>query len=181
MRKIVATEFITLDGVIAEPHKWSFPYWNDEISKFKHEELFASDAHLLGKVTYQEFAAAWPSRKDDTGFADAMNHYPKYVVSTTLEKAEWNNSTILKTNVAEEIRKLKEQTGKNILVAGSVTLVHTLMAQNLIDKYHLLVYPIVQGSGKRLFKDESKTKLKLVDSKTTSTGVVMLTYQPDTN
>jgi dihydrofolate reductase len=178
MRKIVVAEFLSLDGVMEEP-AWTFPYWNDEIAKFKYDELFASDAHLLGRVTYQGFAAAWPSRTDEAGFADRMNGLPKYVVSTTLEKAEWNNSTIIKENVADEISKLKQQSGQDILVAGSATLVNTLMEHNLIDEYHLLVYPVVLGSGKRLFKDGSKTNLKLVETKSFSSGVVALIYHPD--
>ena len=103
MRKIVVAEFVTLDGVLEDPQNWSFPYWNDEIGKFKHDELFASDAQLLGRVTYEGFAAAWPSRTDEEGYADRLNSLPKYVVSTTLETAEWNNSHLVKENVAEEI------------------------------------------------------------------------------
>ena len=180
MRKVIVTEFITLDGVVEAPEKWSFPFWNDEIAKFKHDELFASDALLLGRVTYQGFAAAWPSRTDETGFADRMNSLPKFVVSTTLDKVEWNNSRLIKENVAEEVSKLKQQPGQNLLIYGSGALVHTLMQHNLIDEYWLLVYPVVLGSGKRLFKDGSNTTLKLVETKTFSSGVVLLCYQPET-
>ena len=178
MRKIVVAEFLSLDGVMEEP-AWTFPYWNDEIAKFKYDELFASDAHLLGRVTYQGFAAAWPSRTDEQGFADRMNYLPKYVVSTTLEKVEWNNSHLIEQNVAEEISKLKQQPGQDILVAGSATLVNTLIAHDLVDEYHLLIYPIVVGGGKRLFKDRSKTTLNLVETKAFSTGIVAHIYQPD--
>ena len=178
MRNIIVTEFITLDGVTEAPEKWSFPFWNDEISKFKHDELFASDALLLGRVTYQGFAAAWPSRTDKQGYADRINSLPKYVVSTTLEKPEWNNSTLIKANVAEEIAKLKQQPGQDIVIHGSNTLVRALMPHNLIDEYRLLVYPIVLGSGKRLFQDGSNATLKLVETKPFSSGVVALTYQP---
>jgi len=171
--------FLTLDGVMEDPQKWSFPYWNDEIAKFKKDELFATDAHLLGRVTYEVFAAAWPSRTDEAGFADRMNGLPKYVVSTTLEKAEWNNSTIIKENIAEEVSKLKRQPGQDILVAGSATLAQTLMRHDLTDEYRLLVYPIVLGSGKRLFKDGSKAGLKLVETKAFSSGVVLLRYRPE--
>jgi dihydrofolate reductase len=177
MRRVVVTEFITLDGIMEDPHKWSFPYWNDEIDQFKHDELFASDAQLLGRVTYQGFAEAWPSRTGD--FADRLNSLPKYVVSTTLERAEWNNSHLIKANVAEQVAKLKQQPGQDILVHGSRTLVQTLMQHDLVDEYHLLVYPLVLGSGKRLFRDDSAATLKLAESKAFSSGVVLLRYQPD--
>jgi dihydrofolate reductase len=178
MRNIVVAEFLSLDGIMEEP-AWTFPYWNDEIAKFKYDELFAGDAHLLGRVTYQGFAAAWPSRTDEQGFADRMNSLPKYVVSTTLERVEWNNSHLIKNNVAEEISRLKQQSGQDILVAGSATLVNTLIEHDLVDEYHLLIYPIVIGSGKRLFKDGTKTALKLVETKAFSSGVVAHIYQPD--
>jgi dihydrofolate reductase len=178
MSKVVVTEFITLDGVVGEPQNWSFPFWTDEIGKFKFDELFAAGAQLLGRVTYQGFAAAWPSRTDEQGFADRMNSIPKYVVSTTLDKAEWNNSHLIKKNAAEEIARLKQQPGQGILVAGSVTLVQTLIQHNLVDEYHLLVYPLVLGSGKRLFQDGSKANLKLVETRSFGSGVVALSYQP---
>ena len=174
--KLVVTQFVSLDGIIDEPQNWSFPYWNDEIAKFKNDELFASDAQLLGRVTYEGFAAAWPSRDGD--FADKMNRMPKYVVSTTLDKAEWENSHVIKTNVPEAIAKLKQQDGKELTVHGSRTLVQTLIQHNLVDEYHLLVYPLVLGNGKRVFEQGSDTKLKLVESKTYDTGVVLLRYQP---
>jgi dihydrofolate reductase len=178
MRKIVVAEFLSLDGVMEEP-AWTTPYWNDEIARFKYDELFASDAHLLGRVTYQGFAAAWPSRKDEQGFADRMNNLPKYVVSTTLDKVEWNNSHLIKENVAEAVSLLKQQPGKDILVAGSATLVRTLIEHDLVDEYHLLVYPVVIGSGKRLFQEGIKATLKLVDTKAFRSGVVAHIYQPD--
>jgi len=177
--KIVVTEFLTLDGVMEAPNEWSFPYWGDDIAKVKLDELFAADAHLLGRVTYEGFAAAWPSMTDEAGFADRMNGLPKYVVSTTLEKAEWNNSHIIKTNVAEEVSKLKQQPGGDVLVAGSATLIDALLRDDLVDEYRLLVYPIVVGKGKRLFKDGSDTKLKLVETRLFASGVVLLRYQPD--
>src|SRR5438552_10078288 len=179
MRKVVVAEFLSLDGVMEAPEKWSFQFWNDEIAKFKRDELFASDAHLLGRVTYQIFAGAWPSRTDEEGFADRMNSLPKYVVSITLKKAEWKNSHLIRENVAEEVSNLKQQPGQDILVAGSATLVQTLIQHDLIDEYHLLVFPLVLGSGKRLFKDEAKATLKLIEAKTFSSGVVLLSYRPD--
>jgi dihydrofolate reductase len=176
MRKIVVTEFVSLDGVFEEP-AWTAPYWNDDIANFKAEESFASDALLLGRVTYQAFAAAWPGRTDDEG-ADQMNNLPKFVVSSTLNTVEWNNSRLLKGNIAEEIARLKQQVGKNILVYGSGKLVHFLLQHDLIDELRLLVYPLVLGSGKRLFPDGSSTKLKLMDTKGFSSGVVGIVYQP---
>ena len=176
MRKIIASEYVSLDGVMEEP-AWTAPYWNDEIAMFKFDELFASDALLLGRVTYQGFAKAWPSMTDEQGFADRMNSLPKYVASTTLDKAEWNAS-LIKTNIAEEITKLKQQPGQDLLIYGSGALVQTLIQHNLIDEYRLLVYPIVLGSGKRLFKDGITTTLKLVETTPFSSGVVALTYQP---
>jgi dihydrofolate reductase len=179
MSKVVVTMFLSLDGVLDEPQNWSFPYWNDEIAKFKTDELFATAAHLLGRVTYEGFAAAWPSRSDEAGFADRMNSLPKHVVSTTLEKAEWHNSTIIKEDVVDEISQLKQQYDQDILVAGSATLVQTLMEHDLVDEYRLLVYPIVLGKGKRLFQEGSGANLKLVESQEFDTGVVLLRYQPD--
>ena len=179
MRKLVVTEFLSLDGVMEAPEKWTFQFWNDDLAKFKLDELFASDAHLLGRVTYQIFAGAWPSRSDEEGFADRMNSLPKYVVSTSLKKAEWKNAHLIRENVAEEVSKLKQQPGRNILVAGSATLVQTLIQHDLIDEYHFLVFPIVLGGGKRLFIDESKATLKLVETKAFNLGVVLLSYKPD--
>lgn len=178
MRKVIVTEFMSLDGVIQDPQNWSFPYWTEEIGNFKHAELFASDAQLLGRVTYEGFAAAWPERTDEAGFADRINSLPKYVVTTTLKKAEWNNSHIIKDNVADAIAKLKQQDGQDILVHGSPTLLKTLVKHDLVDQYNLLVYPIVLGEGLRLFDEGTKTKLKLVETKTYSSGVVGLIYHP---
>lgn len=187
MRKVIVSEFVSLDGVMEGPGRddpfelagWTMPYGNQEIGKLKFDELFASDALLLGRVTYQGFAAAWPSMKDEAGFADRMNSLPKYVVSTTLKKVEWNNSRLIKGNIAEQVSKLKQQPGQDILIGGSGKLVHTLIQHDLIDEYRLLVYPVVLGSGKRLFKDGSNATLKLVETKTFSSGVVLLRYQPN--
>ena len=186
MRKVVVSEFVSLDGVMEDPGGaekfehggWTMPYWSDEIGKVKFDELFASDALLLGRVTYQGFAKAWPSMKDEAGFADRMNSIPKYVVSTTLEEVEWNNSRLIKGNVVEEIFRLKQQPGQNILIGGSAKLVQALMQHGLIDEYWLLVYPVVLGSGKRLFQEVSKTTLKLVETRAFSSGVALLHYQP---
>jgi dihydrofolate reductase len=177
MRKIIVTEFLTLDGVMEAPNEWSFPYWNDEIGTFKLNELFASDALLLGRVTYEGFAAAWPTQSDEAGFADRMNGVAKYVVSTSLKDATWNNSTVIAENVAEEVRALKQQPGQDILIAGSATLIGTLMRDHLIDEFQLLVYPVVLGKGKRLFLGGIDATLALIETKPYESGVVLLRYR----
>src|SRR4051794_3218641 len=179
MRKVVAGLFISLDGVVESPEKWHFPYFNDEMGEDVGSQMAASDVMLLGRVTYQEFAAFWPSASADDPMGARMNNTPKYVVSTTLDKAEWKNSTLINGNVAEEITELKQQPGKDIDVTGSATLVRWLLQNDLLDELQLLVHPVVVGGGKRLFTDGGTLKkLKLVDSKTFSTGVLSLTYQP---
>ncbi len=146
--------------------------------KFKVEELFASDAMLLGRVTYEGFAAAWPSMSDEQGFADRMNGLPKYVVSTTLDRDEWNNSTLIKENVAE-VSARNQQPGQDILLADSADLLHTLMQHDLVDEHRFMLQPIVPGSGKRLFRDGIHTMvLKLEGTEAFRSGVVVLTYRP---
>ena len=177
VRNVVVTEFMSLDGVVEEP-AWTFPYWNDEIAKFKGEESAASDALLLGRVTYQGFAAAWPQSEDEG--ADYFNNVRKYVVSKTLEEPlEWNNSMLIKDDIVEEITNLKQQDGKDITVHGSATLVQTLMQHDLVDRYRLLVYPLVLGKGKRLFEEGIPATLKLLESQSFSSGVVALVYEAD--
>jgi dihydrofolate reductase len=188
MRRLVAAEYVTIDGVMQDPGGvgeierggWSSPYWNDELAKYQTDQLFASDALLLGRKTFTGFAAAWPGAEETEGeFAVRMNNLPKFVVSQSLkEPLEWNG-TLLKGNIAEEIRKLKQEPGQDILIYGSGKLVNSLMAHNVIDVYRLMVHPVVLGAGKSLFEDGATiTSLKLIDSKTTDTGVVMLTYEP---
>ena len=187
MRKILVSEFVSLDDVMEDP-SWTFQFGSEEQEKFKFDELAASDALLLGRVTYEGFAAAWPNMMEQFGgprraelgeYADMMNGYPKYVVSTTLEEAGWNNSTLIRGIVAEEVSRLKQQPGKDILVFGSADLVNTLMRHGLIDEYRIMVFPIVVGRGKRLFEDGlEKTVLRLVDTTTFDSGVVVLTYRP---
>jgi dihydrofolate reductase len=177
MRTLFVTEFVSLDGVMEEP-RWTFKYWNDEISEFKGEESAASDALLLGRVTYQGFAAAWPQSEDEG--ADYFNNVRKYVVSETLEDPlEWNNSTLIKDNIVEQISDLKQQDGNDIAVHGSATLAQTLMQHDLVDRYRLLVYPVVLGQGKRLFKDGITATLRLLESRSFSSGVVALVYEPE--
>lgn len=189
MRKIVVTEFVTLDGVMEDPGGaekskhggWAFQFnRGPEGDKFKFDELLASDALLLGRVTYQGFAAAWPSIKDESGFADRMNGISKYVVSTTLQQAGWNNSHLIKSQVVEQVSKLKTMPGQDILVAGSGQLVRTLMQHDLVDEYRLMVYPVILGGGKRLFQDGSDPRaLRLVEAKPVGSGILTLVYQPE--
>jgi dihydrofolate reductase len=186
MRKVIVTEFLTLDGVMEDPGGaekferggWAFKFdRGPEGDKFKYDEIMASDALLLGRITYEEFAAAWPSRTGE--FADKMNNMPKYVVSTTLAGAGWNNSTLIKNNVVQEVSKLKAMPGQDILVAGSASLVHTLMQNNLVDVFRLMVFPIILGKGKRLFNDGSDMNaLELVEAKPVGIGVLTLIYYP---
>ena len=182
MRKVVASEFVSLDGVVESPDKWHFPYFNDEMAEAIGAAMAASDAMLMGRVTYEEFAAFWPSQssEDDQETTDYMNNTLKFVVSKSLEEPlEWNNSALIKGDVAEEITRLKQQPGKDISITGSPTLVRSLLEEDLLDELRLMVHPIVVGSGKRLFEDRSDQKaLELVDSKTFNTGVLYLTYRP---
>jgi dihydrofolate reductase len=188
VRKVVVSEFVSVDGVVEDPG-WTFQFGSEEQEKLKFAELAASDALLLGRVTYEGFAAAWPNMMDQyegprreelKEYADMMNGYPKYVVSTTLEEPlGWNNSTLIRRNVAEEVSELKRQLGKDILVFGSADLVNELVRHDLIDELRLMVFPMVVGSGKRLFEDGLKEAvLRLVDTSTFGSGVVVLTYRP---
>ena len=186
MGRIVVTEFVSLDGVMEAPgggedfkHAgWTFEInRGDEGEKFKVDETLASDALLLGRGTYEGFAAAWPSREGE--FADKFNTMPKYVVSSTLEKPAWNNSTVLKGDLAEEVEKLKQQHERDIVVHGSATLVQSLVEQDLVDELRLMVFPVVLGTGKRLFGETSDKKpLRLTDTKIVGDGVAILTYEP---
>ena len=182
MRKIVAGLFISLDGVYEAPDQWHFPYFNDEMGAAVDEQIAASDAMLLGRVTYEEFASFWPQQSaDDIDIAAHMNETPKYVVSSTLDTLDWQNSTLIDgNNVVAELQKLKEQPGKNIGVTGSGTLVRSLLREGLLDELRLLVHPIVVGGGrKRLFPEGyDQLPLTLVASQTFGTGVLSLTYAP---
>jgi len=179
-RRVVVTEFLSLDGVMEAPHEWHFDFWSDEMGTFKLDELFASDALLLGRVTYEGFAAVWPTMTDEAGFADRINNLPKYVVSTTLtDPLAWNNSTLITENVAEEVAKLKQEPGQEIQVAGSGNLIQTLMRHDLVDEYRLMVHPVVVGSGQRLFTGATgKTTLRLAKTTPLPNGVIVLSYEP---
>ncbi len=180
MRRIVVSEFVSLDGVVEDPG-WTFRFGSEEQGRFKLDELAESDALLLRRVTYEGFAEAWPQMDDEAGFADMMNGYPKHVVSTTLqEPLEWNNSTLIKGDVVEGIADLKRRDGKDIAVHGSAALVRTLMEHDLVDELRLMVFPIVLGKGKRLFGDTEETKaMDLVEAKPLGpNGVIVLIYRP---
>lgn len=177
MRKLFVTEFMSLDGVIENP-MWTIKYWNDDIAAFKGEESNAADALLLGRVTYDGFAQAWPQRTDEESGGVYFNGVAKYVVSNTLKSADWNNSHIISGDVVAGIQALKAQPGKDIAVHGSGVLVQTLMQHNLVDEFRFLIYPVVLGKGQRLFTDIPAT-LELVEQKTFGSviGVVYKTTQ----
>ena len=181
MRKVVAAEFLSLDGVMESPEQWHFSYFNDEMGQAIGEGFAASNALLMGRVLYEEWAAFWPNQDpEENPVAAQMNGVRKYVVSTTLdEPLGWNNASLIGENVPEEISELKSRPGKDIVISGSGTLVRSLLEDGLIDELRLMVHPVVLGSGKRLFQEgEKQSALELVDSKTFSTGVVYLTYRP---
>jgi dihydrofolate reductase len=184
--KLVVSEFITLDGVIEDPGGsegtphggWSFRNETPEGMQFKGEELAAADAQLLGRVTYEGFASAWPTMEGTGEFGEKMNGMPKYVVSTTVTDPTWNNTTVIAADVAAEVAKLKQQYAGDILVAGSAQLVGTLRDNGLVDEYRLMVHPIVLGEGKRLFGEGGLSDLELVDSTKAGPNVLLLTYRP---
>jgi dihydrofolate reductase len=176
MRKIVSGLFITLDGVIEIPQEWMGPWFNPELGQAVGSMIAAQDAMLLGRVTYDEFAAHWPQQEGE--MADTMNGSTKYVVSGTLTSADWQNTTLIpRDHAVEEITALKQQPGKNIGMTGSASLVSSLLRDGLVDELHLFVFPVVLGSGKRLFREgDGELRLKLIDSATFETGAVHLTY-----
>jgi dihydrofolate reductase len=192
MRELIVAEFITLDGVIQAPGGaeedteggfqhggWTVPYWHDDIGAHFFQAMAQADAFLLGRKTWQIHGGAFEPMAAGDPFFDAINSVPKYVVSTTLKSASaWRNSTLISSNVAEAVRELKKQPGKNILVDGSSVLVHTLMQEDLVDEYALHVYPVVLGGGKRLFPGGTRVNLNLVESQALPTGVVFQRYRP---
>jgi dihydrofolate reductase len=180
VRGVIVSEFVSLDGVVEAPDQWHFPYWSDEMGQEIGAAMGQADAMLMGRVLYEEWAAFWPQQDpEENPVADHMNGVQKYVVSTTLEEPlEWDNSTLIKGNVAEEIAELKRQAGGDISISGSPTLVRSLLEDGLIDELRLMVHPVVVGGGKRLFEEGDRVAFELVDSKTFSMGVVYLTYRP---
>ena len=192
MRKLIVAEFITLDGVIQAPGGededteggfvhggWTHPYWHDDIGAHFFQAMTEADTLLLGRKTWQGHGAAFDPMPEGDPFGDVMKSKKKYVVSTTLKSTDlWRNSTIISGNVVAEVRKLKEQPGQNIILDGSSVLAHTLIENDLVDEYALHVYPLVLGSGKRLFPDGKHISLKLIGSHALPTGVVFQQYQP---
>lgn len=191
MRKLIVAEFITLDGVIQAPGAadedtaggfpyggWTAPYWHDAIGEHFFQAMSQADALLLGRKTWQIHGGAFEPMPEGDPFGDVMNNMPKYVVSTTLKSPSgWRNSTLISSNVVEEVRTLKNQSGKNILMDGSSVLIHTLVENDLVDEFSLHVYPIVLGSGKRLFPEGKRIKLKLIESQALPTGVVFQRFE----
>lgn len=176
MRKVIAGLFISLDGVVEAPDQWQ-EHFDEEMMAELQSQLAEQDAVLLGRVTYHDWAGYWPTSTDEP-FASFINNTPKYVFSTTLDKVDWKNSTLLKGDLKTEINKLKQQPGKNIGTAGSPGLVQALLENDLVDELVLLIHPVIAGKGKRLFEDESELKrLKLVNSKGTPTGTVIVRYE----
>ena len=180
MRKVVAVELVSIDGVMGSPDGWAFSYSNEEIEETNASGMAASDALLLGRVTYEEFAAFWPNQPGGTPMVDYINGVRKVVVSGTLRgPLGWNNSTLIGENFAQGISELKGQPGKDITVIGSGVLVRWLLREGLLDELRLMVHPLILGGGKRLFESgEGGRGLELVDSKTFGTGVVSLAYRP---
>ena len=176
MRTLKLAMYVSLDGVVEDP-AWTAPFWNDELSDMQEEYLYSSDALVLGRVTYEGFAASWPGMEEQTGeFGRKMNSMPKHVASLTMREAEWNAS-IIEGDLAAEIAKLKDEPGGDLLIYGSGDLVDELTRLRLIDEYRFMVYPIVVGTGKRLFSTGPEATLELIGTATTATGVVVATYR----
>jgi dihydrofolate reductase len=179
VREVVAVELVSLDGVMEAPEEWAFSYSNEEMEAANAEGMAASDAMLLGRTTYESLAAFWPHQPGGTPMVDYINSVRKFVVSTKLEKAGWNNSTLIRDNALGNIGELKQQPGKDITIIGSATLVRSLLGAGLLDELRLMVHPLVRGGGKRLFEDGGEQEpLELVSSATFGTGVVSLAYRP---
>jgi dihydrofolate reductase len=180
MRNVVAGLFVSLDGVIEAPETWHFPYFDESMGAAIGEAIASTDAFLLGRRTYEEWAAYWPTQSsEDNPLAGAINGLPKYVVSRTLADVTWESSTLLKGDLAAEISRLKQQPGKDISVSGSATLVRSLLAEGLLDELRLMIHPIVVGAGRRLFENRTgQTPLEVVASETFPTGVVNVAYRP---
>lgn len=187
MGRIVVSEFLSLDGVMQDPGGvgeiehggWTAPYWNDDLAKFKHDELFGAEGLLLGRVTYEGFAKAWPQMTDEGDYGERMNDFPKYVISRTLVDLGWNNSHLLQGNLEDEIARLRGQAGQDLLVFGSGQLVRSLIRLNLVDEIRLQVYPVVVGSGNRLFGPDKDLKAFELGEARALGPVVLLTYRAE--
>lgn len=179
MKKIIATDFLTLDGVMEDSQEWQPPYVSEDVAQEMTSHIHNTEGSLMGRVTYELLAAYWPLQKNNEfGIADKLNQEPKYVVSSKLDEVNWNNTTLIKGDVAEQIRQLKRQPGGGIRLVGSARLTQSLMEWGLVDEYHLLVHPLVRGHGKRLFNGGVDTMgLKLIEARPFSSGVVLLRYQ----
>lgn len=180
MRRIVVSQYVTLDGVFEDLDKWHFDFWHDDIARYKLAELIASDGLLMGRITYEVYAVTWPEQKDEEGFADRMNELPKYVVSRKLDSADWNNSTLISDDdVPGAIRDLKASGEGTLLLSGSGRLSNALFEHGLVDELRLLVHPVVYGKGRKLFEEGLDTrKMTLIESTPFATGVVALHYEP---
>jgi dihydrofolate reductase len=183
--RLVATEYLSLDGVFEEPGHWSGPYFTDEAAEFKWNELQTSDALLLGRVTYEGFAAAWPTFSDEVGFADKMNGMPKYVVSSTMDKADWSGSQVLRGDLVEQVRALKGMPGQDLLLAGSAQVFNALHAANLIDRYRFLLHPVILGQGRHLFAEGAPgvegvqgAGFTRVHTAMFGSGIILAEYEP---
>jgi dihydrofolate reductase len=182
IRKIVAGLFVSLDGVVESPEQWNAPYFNDEIGAVLGSQMAAADTMLLGRVTYEEFAAYWADKGSDVPFADAINGIPKLVASRTLTEVDWQNTTVINGDLVARLSELKQQAGKDIITSGSATLVGWLLRAGLLDELRLLVYPVVAGRGRRIFENGfEQMSLELADSRTLTNGVLSLTYVPSAN
>jgi len=179
MRKIIESTLVALDGVIGDPHLWATDYFDSEAEKYALELLSTSDAMLMGRRTYEFFAAAFPHRTGEYG--ETVNRIRKYVFSSTLEKADWSNSSIIKGDVATEAAKLKAQAGKDLAIYGHGLLGQTLLQHNLLDELKLWIHPCFVGHGKLLFREGEKANLRLISQKTLATGVIVASYQPVTS
>jgi dihydrofolate reductase len=193
MPKVIVNNSLTLDGVMQAPGRpdedrrggfehgrWAQPYFDSVMASAAAEGIATGPALLFGRRTYEDFAAFWPNQSDDNPFRDVLNNSPKYVASTTLkEPLSWSNSTLLEGDAGELVARLKKQPGKDLVVLGSGELVQSLLRHNLIDEFVLLIHPLILGTGRRLFTDGgASVALRLVDTKTSTTGVVIATYQP---
>ena len=176
--RLVATEYLSLDGVFEEPGHWSGPFFNEEAAEFKWKELQASDALLLGRRTYAGFASAWPTMEGTGEFGEKMNSMPKYVVSSTLDTLEWSGSRLVEGDAVEEIKKLKAQPGQDLLLSGSGQLFNSMLAANLVDLYRFMLHPVVLGQGRRLFNGgDTGPALQLTGTQTFKSGIVILEYE----
>jgi len=176
--RLVATEYLSLDGVFEEPGQWSMPFFNDEAAQFKWRELQASDALLLGRKTYEGFAAAWPTMEGTGEFGEKMNTMPKYVVSSTLDEVGWSGSILVRGDLRTEIERLRAEPGGDLLLSGSGRLYNALMEADLIDLHRFMLHPIVLGEGRRLVGEGTRRTLALTHEETFASGIVVLEYEP---